>query len=130
MNKYFNSIIGKFQENLKIFSLIYFLILVLNISGCGWLIVGGGTAYEGYKVGSDPRSIGTQIDDATITAKVKLKLIEDPITKARKIDVDTVNGVVTLTGIVESENQKKKAIEHAKSVSGVVKVIDNLQIKK
>jgi len=129
MNKYFNSIIGKFQENLKIFSLIYFLILVLNISGCGWLIVGG-TAYEGYKVGSDPRSIGTQIDDATITAKVKLKLIEDPITKARKIDVDTVNGVVTLTGVVESEKEIKRAIEIAKNVKGVKKVVNNLRVEK
>jgi len=130
MNKYFNSIIGKFQENLKIFSLIYFLILVLNISGCGWLIVGGGTAYEGYKVGSDPRSIGTQIDDATITAKVKLKLIEDPITKARKIDVDTVNGVVTLTGVVESEKEIKRAIEIARNVEGVKKVVNNLSVEK
>jgi hyperosmotically inducible protein len=130
MNKYFNSIIGKFQENLKIFSLIYFFILVLNISGCGWLVVGGGTAYEGYKVGSDPRSVGTQIDDATITAKVKLKLIEDPITKARKIDVDTVNGVVTLTGAVESEKEIKRAIEIARNVEGVKKVVNNLRVEK
>jgi hyperosmotically inducible protein len=129
MNKYFNSIIGKFQENLKIFSLIFFLILVLNISGCGWLVVGG-TAYEGYKVGSDPRSVGTQIDDATITAKVKLKLIEDPITKARKIDVDTVNGVVTLTGAVESEKEIKRAIEIARNVEGVKKVVNNLRVEK
>ena len=130
MNKYFNGIIGKFQENLKIFRLLFFLILVLNISGCGWLIIGGGTAYEGYKVGSDPRSIGTQIDDATITAKVKLKLIEDPITKARKIDVDTVNGVVTLTGVVESEKEIKRAIEIARNVEGVKKVVNNLRIEK
>uniref|UniRef100_A0A7V4JPN0 BON domain-containing protein n=1 Tax=Thermodesulfobacterium geofontis TaxID=1295609 RepID=A0A7V4JPN0_9BACT len=130
MNKYFNSIIGKFQENLKILSLIFFLILVISISGCGWLVVGGGTAYEGYKIGSDPRSVGTQIDDATITTKVKLKLIEDPITKARKIDVDTVNGVVTLTGAVESEEEIKRAVEIAKNVEGVKKVVNNLRIEK
>jgi len=130
MNKYFNSIIGKFQENFKILSLIFFLILVLSVSGCGWLVVGGGTAYEGYKVGSDPRSVGTQIDDATITAKVKLKLIEDPITKARKIDVDTVNGVVTLTGAVENEKEIKRAIEIARNVKGVKKVVNNLRVEK
>jgi hyperosmotically inducible protein len=130
MNKYFNNIIGKFQENFKILSLIFFLILVLSVSGCGWLVVGGGTAYEGYKVGSDPRSVGTQIDDATITAKVKLKLIEDPITKARKIDVDTVNGVVTLTGAVENEKEIKRAIEIARNVKGVKKVVNNLRVEK
>jgi len=130
MNKYFNGIIGKFQENLKIFSLILFLIFILSISGCGWLIIGGGTAYEGYKVGSDPRSVGTQIDDATITTKVKLKLIEDPITKARKIDVDTVNGVVTLTGAVESEEEIKRAVEIARNVEGVKKVVNNLRVEK
>ncbi len=91
------------------------------------MLVGGG-AYEGYKVATDPRSVGTQIDDAVITSKVKLKLLEDPITKARKIDVDTVNGVVTLTGLVSSEKEMKRALELAISVEGVKKVVNNLKI--
>lgn len=125
MNKYFNNIIGKKQGNFKVFLFIIFLGFIF--SGCGWVMVGGG-AYEGYKVATDPRTVGTQIDDAIITTKIKLKLLEDPITKARKIDVDTVNGVVTLTGLVESKEEVERAVEIAKSVSGVRKVINNLKV--
>jgi len=125
---YFNKIIGKFQEKIKLFVLIFSISFF--VSGCGWLVVGGSGAYHGYKVGSDPRSVGTQIDDATITAKIKLKLLEDPVTKARKIDVDTVNGVVTLTGVVESQKEIERAIKIAKSVAGVKKVVNNLKIGK
>ncbi|MGC9142102.1 MAG: BON domain-containing protein [Caldimicrobium sp.] len=121
----FNSFIGKSKGFLS-FSLI---LLIINLYGCGWVLVGGG-AYEGYKVATDTRTVGTQIDDALITAKVKAKLIEDPITKARKIDVDTVNGVVTLTGIVDSEAEITRAIEIAKSVPGVKKVVNNLRVGK
>jgi len=121
----FNNYIGKSKEFL---SLLFFGLL-LSLSGCGWVLVGGG-AYEGYKVATDPRTVGTQIDDALITAKVKAKLIEDPVTKARKIDVDTVNGIVTLTGVVESEKEIERAIEIAKSVPGVKKVVNNLRVGK
>jgi len=126
--KYFNNIIGNLQEN---FNNLFLVVVIIGffISSCGWIAVGGGV-YEGYKVGSDPRSVGTQIDDATITAKIKLKLLEDPITKARKIDVDTVNGVVTLTGVVESEKEIERAIEIARNVEGVRRVVNNLKIGK
>lgn len=126
MKIYFNKVIGKFQE--KISFLSFLIIISFIFSGCGWLAAGGGGAYYGYKTTTDPRTLGTQIDDATITAKIKLKLIKDPITKARKIDVDTVNGVVTLTGVVENEKEIKRAIEIAKSVEGVRKVVNNLKI--
>jgi hyperosmotically inducible protein len=102
-------------------------LIAILVYGCGWVLVGGGV-YKGYKVGTDPRSVGTQLDDAVITAKVKAKLIEDPITKARKIDVDTVNGVVTLTGLVDSEEEIKRAIQIASSVTGVKKVVNNLRV--
>lgn len=121
----FNSYIGKSKG---LFSLILILV-VFNLWGCGWVMVGGGV-YEGYKIGTDPRTIGTQVDDALITAKVKAKLMEDPITKARKIDVDTVSGVVTLTGLVESEKEINRAIEIAKSVPGVMRVVNNLRVGK
>ncbi|RKX60194.1 MAG: transporter [Thermodesulfobacteriota bacterium] len=125
---YFKYFIGKNQDVFKIWLLIFVGFFLLN--SCGWLIVGGGGAYQGYKSATDPRSIGREIDDAKITAEIKLKLLQDPITKARKIDVDTVNGVVTLTGLVETEKEIKRAIEIAKSVKGVKEVINNLKVGK
>lgn len=125
----FSSFIGKSKGFFKIFKVISLTLVLINLSGCGWVLVGGG-AYEGYKVATDPRSVGTQVDDAIITTKVKTKLIEDPITKARKIDVDTVNGVVTLTGLVDSEEEIQRAVAIAQSVPGVKRVVNNLRVGK
>jgi hyperosmotically inducible protein len=41
---------------------------------------------------------GEAIDDSLLTAKVKAALIEDPVTKARDINVETYRGVVQLAG--------------------------------
>ncbi|MCS7199113.1 MAG: BON domain-containing protein [Caldimicrobium sp.] len=127
---YFKLFIGNSKVSFKIFkNLCLGIFLSIFLSGCGWVLVGGG-AYEGYKVATDPRTIGTQVDDAIITTKIKAKLVEDPLTKARKIDVDTVNGVVTLTGFVDSEEEIRRAIEIAQSVPGVKKVVNNLKVGK
>ncbi len=123
---YFKYFIGKNQGFVK-FAIIF--TLGFWLSSCGWIVIGGG-AYEGYKVVTDPRTLGTQVDDGIITSKIKLKLLEDPVTKARKIDVDTVNGVVTLTGVVDSEEERRRAVKIATSVEGVKKVVNNLRIEK
>ena len=80
------------------------------------------------KVAAD-RSAGQVIDDATITASVKTKLIEDEITKAHQINVDTRSGVVQLGGFVDSAAAKNRAGELARSASGVKDVQNELEIK-
>jgi len=95
--------------------------------GCTAAVVGGGAA-GGYAVGSDERSAGTMLDDAAITAKVKSELVGDKNVKARNIDVDTVAGVVVLSGYVDSQQEANRAGGIAKSVSGVVRVKNELRI--
>ena len=68
------------------------------------------------------------VDDAAITTAVKAKLAADKMKTLVRVSVDTVGGVVTLTGTVESANQKKHAEEVARGVKGVSKVVNNLQI--
>jgi hyperosmotically inducible periplasmic protein len=75
------------------------------------------------------RSLGTIIDDATITAGVKLKFAKDDLVRAYKIDVDTKDGMVTLTGTVKSESEAKRAIALAESEEGVKRVSSVLQVK-
>jgi hyperosmotically inducible protein len=75
------------------------------------------------------RSLGTVIDDATITAGVKLKFAKDDLVRAYKIDVDTKDGMVTLTGTVKSEAEAKRAIALAESEEGVKRVSSVLQVK-
>jgi hyperosmotically inducible protein len=74
------------------------------------------------------RTFGETIDDAGITMSVKTQLLDDPLVKGLKIDVDTKNGVVYLTGAVKSETEKQKAIELASRTKGVKEVKANLTL--
>jgi hyperosmotically inducible periplasmic protein len=86
-------------------------------------------------VGTPPawaqRSPGEVIDDALITAKVKASLAADPQVSALAIDVDTANGVVTLTGVVSSEPERLRAIQLAQGIAGVKRVdAQNLHLRR
>jgi hyperosmotically inducible protein len=72
---------------------------------------------------------GDKLGDAAITAKVKTALIGEPGLKALKIDVDTANGVVTLTGSVDSAQNLDRATQVAQSVEGVKSVDNRLNVK-
>ena len=69
------------------------------------------------------------VDDAAITAKVKTAMIAEPGLKAMKINVDTANGVVTLTGTVETPQSLERATQVAQSVDGVKSVDNRLNLK-
>jgi len=74
---------------------------------------------------------GTYVKDSIITSKVKSKLAAEKDLTSRHISVDTdANGMVVLGGTVESEAEKQKAAEIAKSTEGVTKVQNEIQIKK
>lgn len=81
------------------------------------------------RTGTSDRTAGTTIDDATLTAKVKTALVEDPKTAARRINVTTYNGVVELSGFVNSDDEKSHAAKVAKTVSGVQQVRNELEVK-
>jgi osmotically-inducible protein OsmY len=69
------------------------------------------------------------LDDATITAKVKTAVLAEPGLKSLQIGVDTVNGVVTLNGTVDTQEMKDRVTNIAHGVDGVRSVIDNLAVK-
>ena len=73
------------------------------------------------------RTAGRNIDDLTITASVKARLVADKLSNLTRIDVDTVNAVVSLTGLVESEFEKRRAEDVASLVDGVEQIVNNLQ---
>ncbi len=74
-------------------------------------------------------SMGEQIDDTVITAKIKGELIADPLTKAHEIDVEVFKGRVQLNGFVRSNEMRTQAIALARRVDGVVAVDNNLKLK-
>jgi osmotically-inducible protein OsmY len=73
--------------------------------------------------------IGAAANDATITATVKSKLMADPDTSALRIDVDTKDRMVTLTGEVKSAAEKSEALQIARETDGVTSVTDRLTVR-
>jgi hyperosmotically inducible protein len=67
---------------------------------------------------------GQVLDDTAITAAVKAGIIAEPGLKVLKIDVDTKDGQVTLTGSVDSAENLERATQVASNVNGV-KGVDN-----
>jgi osmotically-inducible protein OsmY len=76
------------------------------------------------------QTAGQYVDDSTITASVKAKLVADKLANFTRVDVDTTNKVVSLNGIVETPDQKMRAEQLAMQVSGVNRVENHLQIQK
>jgi hyperosmotically inducible periplasmic protein len=72
--------------------------------------------------------IGCSQSDSAITANVKSKLIADEVVKARSIDVDTRDKVVTLTGTVQSPVEESHALEIARNTKGVEDVVDKMSV--
>jgi len=68
------------------------------------------------------------MDDATVTARVKTALLNDQQINATKISVSTEGGVVNLTGSVRSKAEEARAIELARTVTGVRDVKSSLQV--
>jgi osmotically-inducible protein OsmY len=90
----------------------------------------GTTAMVGCNSTPSQQSTGQAIDDGVVTAKVKAKLIEDPVTKAHQINVETFKGTVQLSGFVESDQARTRALALAKDVDGVKNVKDALEVRK
>lgn len=68
-------------------------------------------------------------DDATLTSKVKSKLVAQNPSLASAVNVETKDGVVTLSGAVDSDTTKSLAEQSAKTVAGVKSVVNNLTVE-
>lgn len=112
---------------MKQFLVLCELLLLFVVVGCGPVLLAGGAA-AGYKAATDERSIGQMWNDSTITTNVKSALVKDPNVNALSVDVDTLEGVVILTGVIETEDSAKRAVEIAQKMPGVRKVKNNLQV--
>ena len=82
----------------------------------------------GQAVESSLNKVGDFMDDSTITARVKAALIDDKNIRSSDISVKTENKVVTLSGSVDSAEQKDLAVNAAKTVKGVTTVNDQLNV--
>jgi hyperosmotically inducible protein len=72
---------------------------------------------------SSRESIGESSEDAAITAKVKSSFQADPLVSASAISVQTSQGIVHLSGTVNNEQERYRAIQLVQGVAGVREII-------
>lgn len=83
----------------------------------------------GQKMSETSDKAGVAMDDTAITAKVKAAILAEPGLKTLQISVDTVKGVVTLSGSVDSQASSDRAKTLAGAVAGVRDVENHLVVK-
>ena len=82
-----------------------------------------------HKLGEQSDKGGDTFDEAAITAKIKTAILAEPGLSVLQINVDTMHGVTTLTGSVDSQHSMDKAKEIARAVAGVKEVENRLVVK-
>lgn len=75
------------------------------------------------------RTAGRALDDKTVTATVQHDLNREPVYKFNGVDVKTYDGVVQLSGFVDTQEQKDRAGDIAKQAEGVTQVVNNISLK-
>lgn len=78
---------------------------------------------------SRTQSVGSYVDDATVTARVKAALAEAKGVRVTQVNVETYQGVVQLSGFVDSEDEVRRAAEVARKATGVKSVKNDLRVK-
>ena len=74
--------------------------------------------------------MGCAKTDIGVAGKVKAKFAADDVVKASQIEVTASNGVITLTGNVDSEDAKNRALALARATTGVTSVVDMISARK
>ena len=90
-----------------------------------------GAAFDkaGNAVFTKVDQVGTIVDDSAMTASIKADLLKDPGLSALGIEVNTVNGEVTLKGEVSTEARKQRAEAITHHIVGVTRTINLLKVR-
>jgi hyperosmotically inducible periplasmic protein len=86
-------------------------------------------AGTGCAVVRDQESVGAYVDDAALTTRVKGKFAEDKTVSAMAISVETLKGVVQLSGFAKSAEEKAMAERLARNTSGVTSVRNDIIVR-
>lgn len=84
---------------------------------------------SGCAVTRGQSTVGSYVDDTAITATVKARLLEDKTTGGLSINVESLNGMVALSGFATSETEKARAEAIAREARGVKGVRNNLIVR-
>lgn len=99
---------------------------IVNILVLASLVAGPATFISGCAVTRHQETAGQYTRDSEITDRIKIDLYKDKLVKGTQVNVTTMNGVVQLSGFVDSQQAKDRAGEIARSQKGVVDVHNDL----
>ena len=83
----------------------------------------------GEKTAVAASRVSASLEEGSLTAKIKAKMVLDDLVKARAINVTTEGTTVTLTGTVHSQQERERSLALAKETEGVTSVVDRLTVK-
>lgn len=83
----------------------------------------------GCAVTRGQETVGAYIDDATITARIKGRFVENQQVDATSISVETLNGTVMLSGFAKNATERTTAEDIARRVSGVKAVKNEIAVR-
>ena len=93
-------------------------------------VAGVKTVENGVALKGRPSTVGTKIDDATVTGRIKTALLADPDIRSFNISVLTFKGKVQLTGFVNNQSQINLATQIASATEGTSSVKNELMVKQ
>ncbi|RDE87723.1 division/outer membrane stress-associated lipid-binding lipoprotein [Aggregatibacter kilianii] len=109
--------------------LVFVLGSAMLLQGCVAAAIGGAAVAGATKVATDPRSMGTQLDDETLESKVNSAIKKDQQIKSEaRISVTSYSGRILLTGQVPNENLREVASSLAKGVQNVNDVYNEVRV--
>lgn len=107
-----------------------FLVLGVTLAGAvSVLITGCGNRQDELPTPPARTTVGTEIDDTTVTTKVRSALFADPDIKSFDLKVETRKGTVQLSGFVDNQAQIDRAITATRGVEGVRSVENSISLK-
>lgn len=86
-------------------------------------------AMPGCSVTREQQTVGAYIDDTTITTQIKARFFEDKAVAGTAISVETLNGVVLLSGFAKSATEKTTAESIARKVNGVKSIRNEIVVQ-
>ncbi|MDC0726011.1 division/outer membrane stress-associated lipid-binding lipoprotein [Phytobacter diazotrophicus] len=112
---------------MKAFTPLAVLISALLLQGCVGAVVVGSAAV-GTKAATDPRTVGTQVDDGTLELRVNSALSKDEqIKKQARINVTAYQGKVLLVGQAPTTDLSSRAKQIAMGVDGATEVYNEIR---
>jgi hyperosmotically inducible protein len=105
-------------------SILSAVIVILAIAGALYYFYG----YRNRTISADISSIAAGTDDATTTSAVKTALALNKRVSLFDTHVETTNNIVTLTGLVPTEDDRRVVEEATRGTRGVTSVIDNIKV--